>query len=230
MAMHTQPARDAASASASHGSEECAPSFLTGTSTEYLGKRPLPRVVRDRYVVIILGPPRSGKTSVAWRFAGSEAVYLNTRQLQDALVARTRNGSWSKALIEASALLLDGPCWLSNRPGVVSMLAELLLVRAAARRRTVICQCDTDGSVTELIGEMSPGSLVVIGLRFPMGLKGRLRFARRMCDDLAVARSRARGTEKLESWDYDVVVAVLRRPLPGRKKGAPIAPHERPSD
>ena len=73
-----------------------------------------------------------------------------------------------------------------------------------------MCQSDTDGSVEELIATMEPGSLVVIGLRFPKGERGRLRFARRQCDRLGLPKSLARGTDQLEPWGYDRVVAHLK--------------------
>lgn len=202
------PARGPGGASAPR--EEFAPAFLTGTSTEYLGRRPLPRAVRERPVVIVLGPPRCGKSSVAERFAGSDARVVSTREFQDALVERVRAGAWGGPLLSAASLVLDGPGWLWNRDGVVGLLSELLRARVAAGRRTVVCQRDTDGTVSELIAEMAPGSLAVIGLRFPVGQRGRIRFARRLCDELGLPRERAAGAELLEPWGYDEVLAALK--------------------
>ncbi len=173
-------------------------------------------------MVIVLGPPRCGKSSVAARFAEADARTLNTRELEDALVERVRNGSWASGLLTAGSLVLDGPVWLSNRDGVVGLLSELLRARVAAGRRTVVCQRDTDGSVSELIGEMPLGSLVVIGLRFPVGQRGRIRFARRVCDDLGLPREHATGAELLDPWGYDEVLAAIRngrRPRGGGSGG-----------
>ena len=172
--------------------------------------------------MIVLGPPRSGKTAVAARFGGMGARTVTTRELQDALVERVRVGSWASDLLDAVSLVLDGPVWLSNRDGVVGLLSDLLRARVAAGLRTVICQRDTDGSVTEIIGEMPPGSLVVIGLRFPLGQRGRIRFARRACDELGLPRERASGAELLEPWGYDEVLAAIRtgiEPHHGRSSG-----------
>jgi hypothetical protein len=198
--------------------EDWAPSFVTGTSAEYLGRRPLPRVVRERAAVVVVGPPRSGKTSVGVRLAGDGALVLDTRQLEEAVVDRIRSGVWRAEIAAAAALLLDGPVWLADRSGVVAVLVELLQLRQAAQRRTVVCQSDVDGSVSALLVAMPPGSIAMVGLRFPIGPRGRLRFARALCDTLGLPRARARGTEVLEPWDYPAVLAAVQR---RRSVGAP---------
>lgn len=210
----------------------CTPALLTGTSSEYLGRKPWPRVVRERMVSFVLGPEGVGKSSVAQRIAAvrsgprdaaEHTVSLNTRQLQHAVLDRVRRGKWSADLLQVRALVLDGPVWLRNRAGLVDMLAELLRARAAARRRTVVCQTDNDGSVEALMGAMEAGSIVVIGLRFPKGRRGRLRYGRRVCDALGIPRDAARGTESLEPWRYDLVSHHLSRwpdaPAPTRLQG-----------
>ena len=68
-----------------------APAHLTRTAFEFLGKRPLPRVIALRPVVYVLGPSGSGKTSVARRLAEG-AVELDGAQLRQALVHAVRNG------------------------------------------------------------------------------------------------------------------------------------------
>ena len=109
------------------------------------------------------------------------------------------------------ALVLDGPVWLRGRLGVVELLKELVEMRAREGRRTVLCQRDTDGSLDELIAVLTPGTSVVIGLRFPTGKRGRLRFARRLCEELGAPREAARGTDQLVPWRYERVVEVIRR-------------------
>jgi len=192
------------------------PALLTGTSTEFLGRRPLPRVVRERRTAMLLGPSRVGKTSVALRLATMDhrdpagATYLDTLQLQGALLARVREGAWSASMLERPSLVLDGPVWLQNRPGAVAMYVELLAARARAGRRTFVVQSDDDGSIQELIGAMGAGAIVVIGLRFPEGRRGRMRFARRICVDLGLPEAAAIGTAQLDPWGYDSVLAHLR--------------------
>ncbi len=162
-------------------------------------------------MVCILGPEGVGKTTVAARIAGDAAVRLDTAALSDALVSRVREGVWWSRVVRPQALVLDGPVWLRGRPGVVELLRELVVRRAAAGQRTVLCQRDSDGSLDELIAVLRPGSSVVLGLRFPAGKRGRMRFARRVCDALGAPRAAARGTDQMVPWRYDRVIEVIRR-------------------
>ena len=185
------------------------PAFITGTSSEYLGKRPLPRVLRGRRAVFVLGPSGVGKSSVARRIAGPRALTLDTREVQNALVEQVALGGWSAELLDAPELILDGPVWLRHRPAAVEALRDLLKTRARGGHRTLVCQLDSDGSIHEVVAEMEPGSVVVMGLRYPKGPRGRLRFARRMCDAIDLPRTAARGTDIIDPWGYDAVVEML---------------------
>jgi hypothetical protein len=200
------------------GEEPAVPALLTGTSSEYLGRRPLPRILRDRRIVFVLGPAGVGKTSVATRIAdpwhgtdaaATEIVVLDTVGLNDALIACVRDRAWPCRVREVRALVLDGPVWLKNRPAAVSSLCELLRLRSDAGLRTCICQDDADGSVRLLMDALLAGTYAVIGLRFPKGPRGRLRFARHACDELDVPRIAARGTDTLEPWGYAEVIQHL---------------------
>ncbi len=194
------------------------PAFLTGTSSEFLGKKPWPRVVRQRRVVVVIGPEAVGKTSVAQRILGVNALRLNTHQVQESLIRRVREGAWPEEMLASEGLMLDGPVWLRGRLGVVELLKELLVRRARAKLRTLVVQSDSDGSIDELIGVMPPGTLAVIWLRFPKGKRGRLRFARRVCRDVGAPEQAANGTENMQPWRYDQVVDAVRRwpePPPG---------------
>jgi hypothetical protein len=170
-------------------------------------------VLSDRHVVVVLGPHGVGKTEVAQRLAEVDArqlVTLGHEQIHEAIVNRIAKRKWPDRLIEPPALLLDGPVWLKNRPAAVQALCELLRARAAAAKRTLVCQADEEGSCDAVIGEMESGSTVVIGLRFPKGPRGRLRFARRVCDELDLPRVVAKGTEDLDPWGYAEVIRRLK--------------------
>lgn len=186
-----------------------APALLTGTSEEFMGRKPLPRLLRSRHTVFVLGPQGVGKSSVARTLSGPARIELDTRQLEHVLLDRVRMGRWSERVGDAPALVLDGPVWLKNRRGAVNLLLDLARQRSACARRTVFCQTEGDGSIEALIAQTEPGSAVVIGLRFPTGRKSRLRCARQLCAELGLPPAAAAGSETLEPWRYDRLVAFL---------------------
>lgn len=185
------------------------PAFLTGTSAEYLGRRALPRIVRDRPTIFLLGPTGAGKTSVALRLAQPRPDYLDRIALEAALVDRVRSRVWPERCRLAPVLVLDGPVWLQSRPAIVRVLGELLRERNSKGLKTLVCQPDHDGSVNLLMDQVEPGSTVVLGLRFPKGRRGRLRFATRQCERMGLPKTAARGTETIEPWGYAQVKAYL---------------------
>lgn len=190
------------------------PGLVTGTSSEYLGSRPLRRIFRERSVVIVLGPPRSGKTTVAERVAAwpdRAPLRLDTTRLGEELVRCARNRRWSEAILQAPGLVLDGPESLGRRPGGLAFLVSLMREREARGLKTVVCDVRGDGSVEALLGALPAGMAAVLGLRFPNSRSGRLRFARRCCDQLGLDRGAALGTDLIEPWGYAEVIAALEK-------------------
>lgn len=188
------------------------PSLITGTSSEYLGRRPMRQLVRERPLVVIVGPAGVGKTSVARRIgseASDEPLYLDSKALGAEVADSIRQSKWRAEVLRTASLILDGPTWLRARPGMVDLLIDLLTARVRTKRRTIVCDVNNDGSVQAILAGLRPGSAVILGLRFPSSRSGRLRFARRCCDELGLPRSQARGTDQIEPWGYEAVIGEL---------------------
>lgn len=186
------------------------PAFVTGTSTEYLGRKPHPRVLRERQTIFVVGPRGVGKSTVA-RMLAADAEQLDTRACQAAILARVRLGEWSSDIVDCPTLVMDGPVWLHNRPGALGLLRELVDLRSAAGHRTIICQADTDASVMLLLDRLPAGSCAVVALRFPRSPKARRRVAERICASHGVDAARAFGTAGLPNWSYAGVLSAVRR-------------------
>lgn len=181
------------------------PALLTGTSGEYLGRKPLPRVLRERLLIVVCGPRCVGKSSVALALAGDKVRVLDGRSLSQAAVWRVRQKRWSKALIEVPSLVLDGPVFLCNRPSAAAMVGELLRERCAAGLRTVLVEGPVgDGSVELLMDAVAPELRATLTLRFPLE-GGRMRFALGVCEDLGLPRELARATLEVDPWCYRAV-------------------------
>jgi hypothetical protein len=181
------------------------PGLITGTSTEFLGRRPLRRILRERLACVVFGPKGVGKSAVGLSIAstdGARPLRLEKRAVEDALVHRTRNRAWAPAMLAAKALVLDGSLYLEKRPGHGRLLLELVQARSAAGCRTVICLPEDDASYQMFLDGMPSGQLAVVSLRFPTSRSGRMRVARRVCDELGVSRAYAAATDALDEWTY----------------------------
>ncbi len=180
-------------------------SLLTGTSSEFLGRRPLPRVLRQRPLVVVCGPRCVGKSSVAATIAGERARVLDDRGLHQATVWRIHKRRWSKAVLEQPCLVIDGPVFLATRPAAAGMVAALIQQRVDAGLRTILVEGPVDdGSVQLLMDAVAPEQRVTLTLRFPVE-GGRLRYAQRICDELGLSRALARETLALDYWCYRTV-------------------------
>jgi hypothetical protein len=199
-------------------SEEPLPAALVyGTSREYLGRRALPRALRERPLVVIAGPAGVGKTTVALQVAGEGAVRLEGSALHKATVDRIRRRKWPDALLGPEPLVLDGPVWLGQRPAAAAALQELVRQRVDLGHRTFLCEgAVRDGSMGILMDAVAPEQRATVMLRFPAG-NGRARFARRACAEMGLPPHFAQGLERLDPWSYTSVrtaLDALRRPEP----------------
>lgn len=186
---------------------------MTGTSTEYIGVKPLPRVLRDRPVVFVLGPQGVGKSTVATRLTRGASLVCDSQGVQRAILERVRHSRWDPELLEFSSLVLDGPVWLQGRPAVVELLRELLQLRSDRGQRTIVCQADTDASVSLLMECLPVGQCAMVALRFPTSRRARLRAAERVCLDNGIPARFARHTANTSDWSYRNVLSRIRGPF-----------------
>ena len=169
-----------------------------------MGDKPLPRSIRDRKMVFILGPSGVGKSSVADIWAGDRSTRLTDQDVLDAINHHARQREWPTHLLESSALVLECPCFLDRRPSALESLQLLLRLRAGRDRRTWVVEATNGTSMERVMSAVHPGYRATLVLRFPIG-RGRLRFAKRICDELGLNKTLAPQTTHIEPWSYDAV-------------------------
>jgi hypothetical protein len=184
------------------------PALFTRTSSELLGRRPLPHVLRERPILFVLGPRGVGKSTVARRLLGDMPGLVES-SFRSAVVAAARNRNWSRELRDARSLLFDDVDCLHDRDGVHELLGLLLRERAGKGLRTVLCQGgETDTSVTLLYPRVPHALRATVLLRFPVG-RGRRQHVQNRCIARDLPYPLARGAVVMEPWNYSLVEAHL---------------------
>ncbi len=192
------------------------PAHYTRTASEFLGRRPLPTVIRDRSLVFLFGPGGVGKTTVAARLAQARAtpgtvvepLVVDGPALRAHLVGRARNGRFAAPLEHAPSLIVDGVDCLYGREGAVGFFGGLLGTRCAAGHRTVVVQGCADDSLALLYSSVPPECRASVLLRFPVG-RGRRRFVQAECRERGVPFTAARGLVTAEPWTYAGIRASI---------------------
>jgi len=184
------------------------PALVSGTSSEFMGKKPLPRSIRDRQMVFILGPAGVGKSTVARTLAGTDRTMLSESHVLDAINHHARHREWQSEWLGATALVIESPCFLNRRPAALEGFQELVRQRAGGGRRTWVIEAKSGTAMESIMAAVHPGYRATLLLRFPVG-RGRIRFAKRVCDELGIANIHARSTVDLEPWTYEQVRLTL---------------------
>jgi adenylate kinase family enzyme len=192
--------------------------MVVGTSGQFLGKRRPSGELAKKPVILVLGAQGVGKTSVAKRLAGEHAKLIRTQALNEAAVVAVRKRKWPEELMQVQNLILDGPTFLSRRPGVSRLLVSLIHERSESGLRTFVCQRDDDDSILLLCDELSEDCRVLLNLRFPTG-GGQTRFAGKVCDELGIHRKYAREIVISEPWTYLKVIRALHKVKRGLEAG-----------
>lgn len=182
----------------------------------YLRARALPKVLRERELVVVLGPPGAGKTSVAKRVLGASVTTLRGDKLQDACNRAVRRRAWPSELIEARALLIEGPTFLARRRGAARLLGELIAARVALGLKTAVTE-GADDSALLLLDAVHPRHRATVNLRFPK-VAGRKRFAKQRAEELGLPARLGAELQVEEPWTYRKVIRALGRAAKAAKE------------
>ena len=184
------------------------PALVSGTSQEFIGEKPLPRVIRDRRMLFILGPGGVGKTTSPRPWLAK--MPSRSRRAMSSAPSMSRPVPGSGRPISS---MHRASCWSVPASSIAdrrleNALRTLLRLRAGGGRRTVVVEAESGTSMERIMEAVHPGYRATIVLRFPVG-RGRLRFAKRLCSDLGISDVSAKATTEIHPWTYAAVRAAL---------------------
>ena len=184
------------------------PSLVSGVYTEFTGCKPLPKAVQLRPIIFIFGPAGVGKTIVAKHLLAGEHTLYRQQELMEAFLQKVRKRRWPTELSTADNLIVEGPCFLEQRPQILTMLQSLTRLRLKKGLRTIILDAEDLGPVRQILRSIPPEERASIVLRFPEG-RGRYRFLAHACRDRGIPLRHARRLMTLEPWNYASVFRDL---------------------
>lgn len=113
-------------------------------------------------LVVVIGRPGSGRSTLGARLAGPNARCLPCQDLAHHLVQelRQRRSDASNGLREPRPLVVDEVGWLDGRERITQAVMELLTARLAAGHVSILIQGRRDGSLTEILRGL-PAPVVV---------------------------------------------------------------------
>lgn len=183
-------------------------SSFSGTSTEFLGPKNLPKKLLDCPNLFIFGPAGVGKTMVAKNLLGKDTICIRQRELMDLLTQTLRKRKWSEVLTQSSKLLFELPPLLETRPQVRKMLSQLLTYRTDKGFRTAMLDAEDFGSTHDLMGLTQWNKRSILILRFPNG-RGRYRFAAHACREHNIPTHYSKQLGDIANWTYEKMFAEL---------------------
>lgn len=183
-------------------------SFLSGTYTEFLGKKPLPQAFHNRPILFLLGPAGSGKTMVARSLLGKETLRFIQKEVLQLLATRILLRKWRTDLLEVPNLIVEIPCFLEQRPQVMQFLSELFLLRADRGVRTAVLDSEDNASLQSLLERIDSAKRATLLLRIPEG-RGRYRFLAHVCRQKGLPLRHARTLAQVHPWTYKRVFVAL---------------------
>ena len=168
----------------------------------------LPRALRGRRCLFIMGPPGVGKTRVARALAGCNALEWSRKRVQEVIAAVHRGAPWPESLRTAPCVILDCPDRVETDPAMQAGVQEMLRLREASNGWTAMVQSRHGAAMTNLMTVVSPERRASIVLRFPVGDE-RVVFAQSLCTQHGLSSDRAAATATIEPWSYTAVWSAL---------------------